>query len=244
MAERLRFSRRLPMLLAALCAALVVGLLIELSVPMQTDSGVGTTAAPRPQTTAPEDDGLRFVMNPADRYDEITERPLFNRSRRPEAGQSTESAQAVESSSSAFVLTGVILAARQRIALMHTQSDPKVRRIREGQEIGGWTLEQIKSDRVIMRHDFSTEVVKLDFKRRTPPPGEGQRAGRQDRRKPEKGDGSAQPTQPRPSNQKAGPATGAVGARPAAAPVGGGAQVPPQNPDQDSNHSQKQYRNE
>lgn len=170
-------SRRYLIFLALLCAILAVVLVVELTTGNGTED-VATIPPAKPQSQNTEQNAEReaeapsgFVMPPEDTYAEVSERPLFLRSRRPlppelEARPQTPTA----TSRAAFILSGVVLTGTQRMALIQTQSSPKIARVEEGQEYEGWTVEAIHPNRVVMRRGQDvSEIVLEDRVRKAPP---------------------------------------------------------------------------
>jgi hypothetical protein len=160
------------MFLALLCALLAVVLVVELT----TEVGVGDVAEIPPAKPRPREPGQEvetqpgFVMPPQDTYAEVSERPLFFRSRRPLPPELESKEETLaETSRAAFILSGVILTGTQRLALLQTQSSPKIARVEEGQEYEGWTVEAIHPNRVVMRRGQEVSEIVLEDKARKPP---------------------------------------------------------------------------
>jgi type II secretory pathway component PulC len=108
-------------------------------------------------------------MPPRDTYAEVSERPLFFRSRRPLPPELESTAETpAETSRAAFVLSGVILTGTRRLALLQAQSSPKIARVEEGQEYEGWTIEAIHPNRVVMRRGQEVSEIVLEDKARKP----------------------------------------------------------------------------
>lgn len=110
-----------------------------------------------------------FQLAPAEDFEEILARPLFNRSRRPDLAQ--ENAQgggggSEEAPAAQMSLNGIVLAGGKRIALVRLDNDPKVMHVAEGQRAGGWLIEAIRPDRIILRRGDSASEVALDYKRK------------------------------------------------------------------------------
>ena len=107
--------------------------------------------------------------NPAiSEFDEVVERPLFARSRRPPTPTSEPVAKA--SQPETYDLVGIILAPKGRVALLRKKRSDDVVRGLEGQEVGGWKIREIKTSEVVLeRGDFS-ELLKINDTRRKPAP--------------------------------------------------------------------------
>jgi type II secretory pathway component PulC len=134
--------KRVMALLAVLCLALTGGLYAELTQPIvAARSPVSTNLG---QANAQPDP--TFVMQPRDAYAEVVTRPLFSPTRRPPVvvgpGKLSE-----------FKLTGTIMSAQGRYALLAQRSGPKIERIVQGQTFQGWLVKSIGSDHVILERD-------------------------------------------------------------------------------------------
>jgi len=111
-----------------------------------------------------------FVMKPQEDFADIAERPLFNRSRRPAPPDDTKNTAAAmaggEGAAAAKIaLNGVLLTGQRRVALLRFDNDPKVMHLSEGQEAGGWRIEKIVADRVVVRRNGQASEIVLDYKR-------------------------------------------------------------------------------
>ena len=134
--------KRIIALLALLCLALAGGLYAELTQPIiAARSPVSTNhgqANARPDPT--------FVMQPRDAYAEVVTRPLFSPTRRPPV-------VAAPGKLSEFKLTGTVMSAQGRLALLSQRSPPKIERIVQGQTFQGWLVKSIDSHHVILERD-------------------------------------------------------------------------------------------
>jgi general secretion pathway protein N len=95
-----------------------------------------------------------FAMPPISAYAPVLARPLFSPTRRPSA-----QAGALPASSS-FTLVAIVISADDRHALLGSGQPIKVTRVAEGEDIGGWTVEAILPDRVIVRRGDQHEEIK------------------------------------------------------------------------------------
>jgi hypothetical protein len=109
-----------------------------------------------------------FQLAPAEDFEEVLARPLFNRSRRPDLAQENlqGGSGSEEAAAAQISLNGVVLAGGRRVALLRLDSDPKVMHVAEGQRAGGWLIEAIRPDRIILRRGDSESEVALDYKRK------------------------------------------------------------------------------
>lgn len=106
-----------------------------------------------------------FSLPQLSAFPEITQRPLFNGTRRP-ALAADQSGQAW----STFVLQGVILSPGTREALVSHLKPAVFVSLREGKMLDGWIAESILSDRVVFRNGDVEQELTLGVARNTPTP--------------------------------------------------------------------------
>jgi hypothetical protein len=142
---------RLRSLLVAICLIMLAVIAAELT-PSESGSPSINRARPPPQPEIPN--APSFTMPPATAFAEILARPLFSRTRRPAAQAGNLPA------SSSLTLVAIVISDNERHALLASGQPPKTTRVREGDEIAGWTVEAIKPDKVIVRRADAREEVK------------------------------------------------------------------------------------
>lgn len=149
---------RTPLLLAAGCVALAGLVYIELDAPdIEPPAKAAVAAAPEADKRPAESPS--FAMPPLRNFAGVLSRPLFSETRRPPR-QPTGPADTRDAS---FTLVGTILSAQERHALVEHGQPPHIERVSEGQEIDGWTVEQILPDRVLFaRGDAHIEIKPKD----------------------------------------------------------------------------------
>ena len=164
-------SKRYPVFLGLLCAILAVVLVVQLT-SGDEDFAEAPPAKPQPRKPGQEAETQSgFAMPPEGTYTEVSERPLFFRSRRPLPPEVvTHEETPADTSRVAFILSGVILTETQRMALLKSQSSPKIARVEEGQEFEGWIVEAIHANKVVMRRGQEVSEVALEDNVRTSPP--------------------------------------------------------------------------
>jgi general secretion pathway protein N len=157
---------RTPLLLAAGCVALIGIVYVELDAPdIEPPAKAAVAAAPEPQK--PPAENLSFSMPPLRNFAGVLSRPLFSETRRPPR----QTVGAAEMRDANFNLVGTILSAQERHALVEHGQPPRLERVSEGQDVDGWTVEQILPDRVIFgRGDTRVEIKPKDVSRGVPPP--------------------------------------------------------------------------
>jgi general secretion pathway protein N len=153
--------------LAVVSVALGVTIYDEL----EGDSEAGPATA-APATTGPQGAGPPasgdFALPPFQSYAVVTERPLFTPSRHPAP---TQTSSQPASESSAIVLTGIVIAGDDKVALVADTNAGSLARYREGQTIGGWTLVAIQQDRIVIERGATRREIKLTDKSQTTPEG-------------------------------------------------------------------------
>lgn len=108
-------------------------------------------------------------LRPQEDYIEVVERPLFSRSRRPappeDAKPGAGTAGGEEDTAARIALNGIVLTGTHRVALLRFDNDPKVMHVSEGQEAGGWLIEKIRADRIVVRRAQQESEIVLDYKK-------------------------------------------------------------------------------
>jgi general secretion pathway protein N len=101
-------------------------------------------------------------MPPISAFAQVQARPLFSQTRRPGAPAGSLPASA------SFTLMAIVISAEDRHALLASGQPPKVVRVNEGEELGGWTVETILPNAVIVRRaDLREEVKAKEAKKST-----------------------------------------------------------------------------
>ncbi|WP_198243489.1 hypothetical protein [methane-oxidizing endosymbiont of Gigantopelta aegis] len=104
-----------------------------------------------------------FTQLPFDNYQEIVMRPLFIEGRRPiEGGSDDDSIAAISNDIKQFALMGVYTIENKLIALIkdQTNADHYLKKS-VGDEIAGWTIKQILTDRIIIERSGQTQEIEL-----------------------------------------------------------------------------------
>jgi hypothetical protein len=157
----------LPSLLAAV-ALVMAGIIyaeirarptVESETPSNPAATEGRTASHLPRRqTMPE--RTRFVT--------IVSRPLFSASRRPRS----EEPPVVNAPTLDFSLSGIVTATGEPLALIKPDAGGDTVRVKQGQEVFGWTVSRIEADRIQVQHDGMESELLLDFAAPAPPPPE------------------------------------------------------------------------
>lgn len=112
-----------------------------------------------------------FRLPPPDQYGVVTSRPLFITERRPEPPPPPEDAPLEPTPPPAleqkFVVYGVILTPGTQMALLRLEEpNAKTTRLRVGEQIGEWRLEQISPQGVVLRKGETRRELPLTRLRR------------------------------------------------------------------------------
>jgi hypothetical protein len=173
---------RLTGLLALLLVVLAFLFFTELKV--GRIDGPALTKKPRPSTTPSSTTTPasvpNFTLAPVDTFSATIERPLFSESRRPTEPSATEeqrepSPKRTQLQQEELILGAIILANKTRLALLRDPKNGNWIRVEKGGEVGGWSLEEIHSDRVILNNNGKQAEIQL-WRFEAPPPQRTHRA--------------------------------------------------------------------
>lgn len=150
--------------LGALCLLLLGVIVIEL-----VAGGVPTVAvvAPPLKRLPPPPAPIK-PPPPIETFAEVWGRPLFSPTRQPSPQEASDFVGNV----TGFFVTSIIIDGGQRVALVQHGRPPEVARLSEGQELEGWMVRSIESERVMFERGGVRQELKL--KDRPParhPPG-------------------------------------------------------------------------
>jgi len=95
-----------------------------------------------------------LAARPLDRFSATRNRPLFSPTRRPPApppaAATTAAAPPPPPPPPNVVLLGVVVDGEDAHAVVRTNTDTKIRRLRVGDEIGGWKVGQIEARKLVL----------------------------------------------------------------------------------------------
>lgn len=156
----------------ALCSALLLLLMVLLN-----NYGTNNRAQLLDEIKSVESAGFELQDIPdssfdafaIDEYSELVERPLFYKDRRPivlsDAADEAVEAEKKASVDFTYSLIGIISTPDSVYALFQDpQAKPdesKFKRHKQGDEINGWTIQEIKPDRIIVSTEAGSEEIKL-----------------------------------------------------------------------------------
>lgn len=169
-----RAGRRAQIGLGLACFALAGLIYEELDRPAIEPAAIAALVRPRPDQAVAPAAAPSFTMPPMRDYAEVVARPLFSETRRPPP----EAPRGPPVPASSFTVVGIIVSESGRHALIEHGQPPRLERVIEGQELGGWTVESILPGRVVIRHADTREDIKpKDKPARTPPQRPVQKSG-------------------------------------------------------------------
>lgn len=189
-----------PIALALCCAALAVGLALTQTVgkPANLTDMTAREAASQSQAlpeTAYGGNG-DFAAAPAHDFSAIVERPLFNKSRRPETDEQPLAEAAIVTARPDLLLRGtVVVNGGRHVALMQVPGSNSIVRVVEGQAIEGWTVRRVESQRIVLEQRGGTVEFSLDEAYR--------KQGNSAKRPPRKSAAATRPTTKRPTTAAA-----------------------------------------
>lgn len=107
---------------------------------------------PRSVATTAASVNVERVEPPAPRaleeFSAISERPVFSQSRRP--GKPAADRPARGRQPDGLVLMGTVIGRDRKAALLKVPDKPTLQTVAEGEKIGGWTLEAVLPDRIVL----------------------------------------------------------------------------------------------
>ena len=137
-------QRGLAIALSVACIGLAAIIDFEWDTPLIAPSPAPTDAGASARKIA--DDTTRFTLPPIKTYSAVVDRPLFSEDRRPPPRSASASARPWSSLS----LVGIVIAPGSREALIRHGTPAVIAHLRAGQEVDGWEVRSILSDRVVL----------------------------------------------------------------------------------------------
>ena len=137
-------------------------------------------------------------MPPEESFAAVLERPVFSPTRRPVP---SSGAAAQPTTSAEFLLVGVVISDSERFVLVKPLSSDKLERLREGDELAGWSAVSIAPDRVVFRRGAMEEEIILDYTAPAPPTLQPSQKEPTSAEQPESGDEATQPVDQKPPGE-------------------------------------------
>ncbi len=176
-----RSSGWLLLTLMVLAALLAAELRFEVGAGSSRQS-MGRDGAPVATSPAP-----LFILAERVSFSETLARPLFMPNREPPGAESASplpAPRAAKANANRYALSAIIIVDNERVALLMDTATGSLSRVREGESLAGWRVEEIHADGAVLNNgDTREELVLRTF---GPPalatrPSDG-RAGAADRR--------------------------------------------------------------
>jgi type II secretory pathway component PulC len=144
-------------LLAVAFVVLVFAIYAEIRILLTNDGLASDDAAPQ-NPSAPISSPPLFAMPDRASLAVILERPVFSETRRP-----SENPANVQATATDFTLAGVVISASARSVLVKPGNGGMIQRLKEGDDIGGWILEEIALDRIKIRRGAVEAEMLIDY---------------------------------------------------------------------------------
>ena len=139
-----------------LCVCLCAAMAVEL-----TSSGGPGALSDRADRTSRAPNALkvssRFTLPPLETFAEVTERPLFSSSRRPEAVETPENVDQPLNAS----LAGIVISGSSSSIIVSHGDPPVLTRLKRGDQFDGWSISAIEANRVLLRRGDAQQQFKL-----------------------------------------------------------------------------------
>ena len=166
MRTRVLQTRRLSLLLIALCCVIAAELYLEYSAvsdiaPVKVPADRAVDQMRRESITAALE--LAFSPPPVEQFAAIAVRPLFSDTRRPSPLAEKTKPKKAEPPPKAikFSLVGIVLSADDHMALLQKKHPKELILVAKGERIDGWLVETIMPDRVVFRNGKVQKVIEL-----------------------------------------------------------------------------------
>jgi general secretion pathway protein N len=152
-------SPRRPLVAAALlCAGLAAALVLELASASDANApAFGAASVSSPSSAAIPKTVNRITLPSLESFAEVTERPLFSSSRRPIAVDAPQNAER----SFGATLAGIVISASSSTIIVSHGDPPVLTRLKEGDDLDGWSITSIEPNRVLLRRDGVEQQLRL-----------------------------------------------------------------------------------
>jgi hypothetical protein len=156
-----------------------------------TPSGdLGTSAAPVPVPAAESPLDLLSPPEDIEDYAVVVERPLFLPDRRPPSEDEADQEEAPivdDAALKGLDLNAVIMTPGRVVAWVRNPAEKELQDLELGDEINGWNVKEIQSDRLVLERQGQTDTLTLRDYQNMPPPRPAVRIPPRpaDRRKPQ-----------------------------------------------------------
>lgn len=107
----------------------------------------------------------QFSLPPVEEFSETLARPLFYEARQPpEASAANDGDPQPQSKSSAaetLIISAIVLTGDEQFVLVQNPGNQSLKRVEKGEEVAGWSLNEIRNESVLLRKGSRTKVVPL-----------------------------------------------------------------------------------
>jgi general secretion pathway protein N len=154
----------LPLLLGLACVPPTTVILHELdraNAPLPTSTSAAESAAatlPLPSLVTPDAPAMQA-------FAEVLERPLFASTRRPFQPEPVAPPAPEPEPELVLELAGIVIAARERFALLQAGDQEPLLKVREGDSVGGWRVLEIASGGLRLARGGRERELRLDYRR-------------------------------------------------------------------------------
>ena len=126
------------------------------------DRAVGSASKQKPQA-APAAWSFQPTLPTLESLSETTSRPLFLAARRPPEGEPEPEPEAPRPAGRdpSFSISAIIITDDEHAVLMEHPETGTINRLKEGEAVDGWTLEQVAPDRAVFTKDGQTKEATL-----------------------------------------------------------------------------------
>ncbi|EGV18012.1 type II secretion system protein N [Thiocapsa marina] len=143
--------------------------------PSSVGLDAGSSAGPNTPVGSELDAAAQLPpQDPKDAYASVTDRPLFRPERRPEEDVDPEAQTSPEpdvaTSLDGMNLSAVIITPTLVSAWIQDPNEPKLRRLRIGDDLEGWSVQTILPDRVLLERQGEQDALILRDYGKTPSP--------------------------------------------------------------------------
>ena len=125
-------------------------------------------AAPTPLRAADAPAGPRGLLPPLESLTATRERPLFRPDRRPLPPSAADEEPVAEQTGDAGakpafapILLGVVIGEGRDLVVLAPEAGERIRRVRVGEEVDGWTLDRLEGRRAVFRRGEEEQSLVL-----------------------------------------------------------------------------------
>lgn len=157
-------------LLLVTCVVLACVLVIQLS---STRTSIDGSTDTEKSTVVTAMNTEPVQLHPIEQYNEITTRPLFAPDRKPyvpiPSQTETKKLQVKKNTPvtklpNQLLLTGIVISPELQLAILQSGKTKSLQRVKLGESIDGWTLDEIHNRYVILKNGAHTHTLELEVK--------------------------------------------------------------------------------